>query len=307
VSQVQPVPETYQLSGDDIRKTLANVGWQHLLKESFQRLRLADGFSHARAMAYALALLLVEGSIAIVGLAVATGSSGFGKTVVDVIQGAVPGPAGKVLTSAVSQAQEAGSQNQYLALLLGLGATLITATTTMGQFERSCNRLYGVEHDRPSLQKYGRAFLLAVTAGAASAAGVLLLVLGRPIEKALDDGVLGTVWAVARWPLALILITVAATALLKWSPNRRQPGYSWLAYGAATSMLLTVAVSVGLALFFRWSTTFGDTYGPLAGMIGLLIWCLLLAVASLYGIAVTAQLEFERNKSSSTEAVSHWA
>jgi uncharacterized BrkB/YihY/UPF0761 family membrane protein len=82
--------------------------------------------------------------------------------------------------------------------------------------------------------------------------------------------------------------------MLRWSPNRRQPGYTWLVYGAAVSVLLTVAASVALALFFRWSTTFGDTYGPLAGMIGLLLWCYAVAAAGLYGIAITAQLEAER-------------
>jgi uncharacterized BrkB/YihY/UPF0761 family membrane protein len=51
-----------------------------------------------------------------------------------------------------------------------------------------------------------------------------------------------------------------------------------------------------LALFFRWSTTFGDTYGPLAGMIGLLLWCLSLAASSLYGVAITAELELFRSR-----------
>jgi uncharacterized BrkB/YihY/UPF0761 family membrane protein len=59
-------------------------------------------------------------------------------------------------------------------------------------------------------------------------------------------------------------------------------------------MLLTTVASILLAQFFRWSTTFGDTYGPLAGMIGLLMWGLALSVAALLGIALTAQLESVR-------------
>ena len=60
MSEAQRVPETYQLTGDDAVSTLRRVRWQHLLTEAFQRLRVSDGFSHARASAFTLALLLVE-------------------------------------------------------------------------------------------------------------------------------------------------------------------------------------------------------------------------------------------------------
>jgi len=294
MSRAEAVPETYELTGDDVVSTIGRVRWQHLLAEAFQRLRVADGFSHARASAFALALLLVEALIALLGLAVALGSSGFSRTVTDVLQAAVPGPAGQLLTSAARQAQEAGSSDQYTALIIGLVASLITGTTAFGQFERSCNRIYGVEQDRESAKKYTRAFLLTVTVGVVASLGVTMLVLGRPIAEAIEDSWAGDVWLVVRWPLAVVLLVLATTAMLRWSPNRRQPGYTWLVYGAGVSVLLTVAASVALALFFRWSTTFGDTYGPLAGMIGLLLWCYAVAAAGLFGIAITAQLEYER-------------
>ena len=152
------------------------------------------------------------------------GSSGFSRTVVDVLEAAVPGPAGQLLTSAARQAQEAGSSHQYTALIIGLVASLITGTTAFGQFERSCNRIYGVEQDRPSTKKYARAFLLAVTVGVVASLGVTMLVLGRPIAQAIEDSWAGDVWLVVRWPLAVVLLVLATTAMLRWSPNRRQPG-----------------------------------------------------------------------------------
>lgn len=294
MGRVVEVPETYSLTGDDARTTLREAHWQSVLREAFSRLRAADGFSHARALAFALALLMVEAIVIVVGLAVATGSSAFARTVVDVIEGSVPGPAGQVLTSAVRQAQETGANHQYTALVIGLVAVLVTGATAMGQVERSCNRIYGIEQDRPSRQKYSRAALLALTAGLIGALGTTMLVLGRPVAHAIDRSWAGTLWDLARFPLAVLLLVVGMTVLLKWSPRRRQPGYAWLMYGAALSVLLLVVASLALALFFRWSTTFGDTYGPLAGMIGLLLWCLALAASSLYGVAITAELELVR-------------
>ena len=296
MGHVVEVPETYSLTGDDARSTLGDAHWQTVLRQAFGRLRAADGFSHARALAFALTLLMIEGIVIVVGLAVATGSSTFARTVVDVIEGSVPGPAGQVLTSAVRQAQDTGASHQYSALIIGLVAVLVTGATAMGQVERSCNRIYGIDQDRPSVQKYSRAVALALTAGLIGALGTTMLVLGRPVAHAIEGSWAGTLWDLARFPLAVLLLVLGTTALLKWSPRRRQPGYSWLLYGAAISVMLTVAASLVLALFFRWSTTFGDTYGPLAGMIGLLLWCLSLAASSLYGVAITAELELFRSR-----------
>lgn len=53
-------------------------------------------------------------------------------------------------------------------------------------------------------------------------------------------------------------------------------------------------VTGALGLFFRVSHEFGQTYGPLAGMVALLLWALLSSMALIYGAAVAAQLEAVR-------------
>jgi uncharacterized BrkB/YihY/UPF0761 family membrane protein len=58
--------------------------------------------------------------------------------------------------------------------------------------------------------------------------------------------------------------------------------------------MLWSAVTLLLGSMFRVSSTFGDTYGPLAGIVALQIWTLLSAIAILYGAAVAAQLEAVR-------------
>ena len=88
---------------------------------------------------------------------------------------------------------------------------------------------------------------------------------------------------------------MAAIALLfRWSPNRHQPAWSWLAFGSTVSVLLWSLATLGLGLFFQASTTFSTTYGPLAGMIALLMWALLSSIAILFGAAIAVQLEAVR-------------
>jgi YihY family inner membrane protein len=251
------------------------------------RLRASDGFSHARSLAFMTSLVLVQGLIVLVGLASVVGTNRLIGAVIDAIERTVPGPASNVLTNAVEQANRVGSEGRALPLVIGLLGLTITATTAMGQLERALNRLYGIEQDRPTHVKYARAFLMAATSGAVIATAFVLLAFGRGL---LETG-LGSP---LQWLLAIVLAAAGLCVLFGYAPHRRQPAWSWLAFGAGVAVLLWTLVTVLLALSFRISSNFGDTYGPLAGLVALQLWTLLSACAVLYGGAVMAQLEAVR-------------
>ncbi len=294
MSTATVVPETWDLSGDDARDTLMRTGRVRLLTDAFKRLRFADGFSHARSLAFMTSLVLVQGTIIVVGVASAFGDHSLGPTVIRTIHNAVPGPAGQVLTAAANHAQHGGFQRRFLALGLGLIGTLVSATTALGQLERGLNRIYGVELDRPMVKKYGLALLLACTVGLLTALAFVALAFGSAVGDALHNDTVSMVWNTTRWPVSLLLMVAAMALLFRWCPRRRQPGWTWLAFGSAVSIVLWFVVTVALGELFHLSSTFGVTYGPLAGIVALQLWCLLSAVAVLYGGAVTAQLEAVR-------------
>ncbi len=62
MSTANLVPETWKLTGDDARKTLASTGRLRLARDAFKRLRAADGFSHARSLAFATGLVFLRAS-----------------------------------------------------------------------------------------------------------------------------------------------------------------------------------------------------------------------------------------------------
>jgi YihY family inner membrane protein len=298
MSTASVVPETRGLSGEDAWTTLRRTGRRRLLVDAFGRMRVSDGFSHARSLAFMTSLVAVQGVIAMVGLASAIGGSGFSDVVASTVRGAVPGPAGQALTAALSHAHAKGSQHQYAALVFGTIGTLVTATTALGQLERGLNRLYGVEQDRPSIQKYGRAFLLAITVGTTVALAFVSLALGRDVLVRVATGAPSTIWNGVRWPVGLVLIGTAVTILLRTCPRRVQPQLSWLAFGSGIAVIGWVVVTVALGSFFRASRSFGQTYGPLAGMVALMLWAMLSSMVLVYGAAVAAQLEAVRQGNS---------
>ncbi len=294
------VPTTRDLEGDDAIETLRGIGLRRLLGDAFMRFRFADGFSHSRALAFQFTLTLLPALIAVVGFARVLEQEKFSRILTQTLNDIAPGPASELLTQAFEQgASSAATGSGKTALALGMLVAIVSAATAMGQIERGANRIYGVERDRPSLRKYTVATVLAATAGLASVAAFVLLVPGAALGGALKDVTgwsdsLDTAWAIGRWPLGAALVA-AAVALLFWAaPRRAQPSPSWLVFGSAVTVVLWFVFTGLLAIYIGLSESFGETYGPLAGMIGLLLWAFLTALALFVGLTIAAQLEAVR-------------
>ena len=266
------------------------TGRIRLIKDAIVRLRAADGATHAARLAFAVSLVLVQGLVVIVGIAVATGSSWLRELLLDTIQASAPGPTSDLLTDAVEQATRVGRHHRYLPLRSGSSGTR-PRRWGWARLERGMNRIYGIEKDRPFAEKYKRAFLLAASAGAVLAVAFALLAFGRGL---VDEGVLRTFWLVVRWPVGIGLVAAGLAVLFRWAPKRRQPGWAWLAFGAGVGVAAWTLTTVLLALVFNFSKTFGQTYGSLAGLVALQLWTVFSAFAILFGIAVAAQLEAVR-------------
>ncbi|HEX8207458.1 MAG TPA: YihY/virulence factor BrkB family protein [Solirubrobacteraceae bacterium] len=291
------VPATRdELEGDEALETLRSVGRRRLLADSVDRFRAADAFSHSRALAFQFTLTLLPALIALVGLAAALDQESVTRTIRGTIEALAPGAAGEILTDALRQGRTAASQeNGETALVAGGVAALIAGTTAMAQIERGVNRLYGVERDRPFLRKYLNALVLALTAGLLALLSVILLVGGSALRDAAgwSDG-FDTFWRVARWPLGLAFAVTAVALLFERAPRRRQPEPSWLAFGAGASTALWLLFMGVLAIYLEATDSFGATYGPIAGTIGVLLWTFLSSVALFAGVALAAQLEAVR-------------
>jgi uncharacterized BrkB/YihY/UPF0761 family membrane protein len=109
------------------------------------------------------------------------------------------------------------------------------------------------------------------------------------------SGVVKGLWTVLQWPLSIGFVIVAFALLFRAAPRRRQPSWSWLAVGSGMSVLLWFVFTGLLALYLNGSSgTLGRTYGPLTGIIAILIWSFLTSLAIYLGLAFAAQLEAVR-------------
>ncbi|MGW5327594.1 YihY/virulence factor BrkB family protein [Streptomyces sp. NPDC004014] len=300
------VPETRdmsgeELSGDEAWAALRRYGGWSLLRDAFVRFRYADGFSHSRALALQTVLALVPLTIAFVGLSSVLHTEGVGRLAELTVHRIARGPSAGVVDDALARGRRTAGDGAAVALWLCAAFSLVNVTTAMCQIERGANRIYGNERDRPFHQKYLRGLLMAVGAGLPLGLGFVVMVAGDDLASAavtvyhLDSSV-RTAWAVLRWPFGLLLALISASTVFRRSPRRRQPGYTWLAFGAAVYLVLWMTLTWLLSLYLNLSGSFDTVYGPLSAFMSLLLWAYLTSIALFLGLSFAAQLEAARGR-----------
>lgn len=293
MSTARLVPETSGLDSDGPLTVLRTANWRCIVTDGVARMRFADGFSHSRAMAFQVVLTLVPGSIAFVALASLLKWETMSRAVDRAAQAVAPGTTSEVFREAFQQGAGQGAGSAWTAFAAGSLGALMAGTTAYGQLERTSNRLYGVESDRPTRRKYGLAAVMF--AGTAVVVGAALAVSGALTEwERRHPGVASRATRAAAWPVGAAAMLVAFVVVFTVCPKRRQPGRDWLVAGALVSMACVLVVSFSLGIYLDASGSFGDTYGPLAGLIGVLLWAYGIATAVFLGVAMSAQLEAVR-------------
>ena len=119
------------------------------------------------------------------------------------------------------------------------------------------------------------------------------LVVGVPIFLALFG--LADEWAYLaplRWPLLFVGYAAALTLIYRTGPCRARARWRWLTPGAVFAAVLSVALSF---VFSWYLTNFvrTDSYGPLAAIMGFLLWTWLSVQIILMGAKLNAEIEHQ--------------
>ncbi|MFF0384861.1 YihY/virulence factor BrkB family protein [Streptomyces sp. NPDC004286] len=300
------VPETRDMTGDELSAdeawlTLRRYGGWSLLRDAFLRFRYADGFSHSRALALQTVLSVIPLAIAFVGLSTSLHTEDIGRMAELTIHRIAEGPSAEVVDDALDRSRRKAGDGSQVALWFGAIFSIVNVTTAMCQIERGANRLYGNERDRPFHLKYSRGLVMALCAGFPLGLGFVVMVAGDDLASA-AGAVYGlgstaqTTWNIVRWPFGLLLALISASAIFRRSPRRKQPGYTWLAFGAAVYLVLWMTLTWVLTLYLNLSGSFDTVYGPLSAFMSLLLWAYLTSLALFLGLSFAAQLEAARGR-----------
>lgn len=183
-----------------------------------------------------------------------------------------------------------------LGLLVGLLATLWTASGYVKTFGRAMNSIYDTYEGRGLIKYNIQMYLLTAFILVLLALGIIAFSLSGPFAErigaavGLADTVLA-VWQTVRWIVIGVVVVLLVGLLYRTTPNIRVHGIWWVSPGAGLAIAGAVLASLA---FFSYVSNFGNfdaTYGALAGVVILMLWIFIVNLLLLIGAILDSEIE----------------
>ncbi|MDQ2708435.1 MAG: YihY/virulence factor BrkB family protein [Actinomycetota bacterium] len=272
---------------------LSERSWWAVLKRTVRGFIEGSLFDWAAALTYYSVLSIFPAVIVLTAVLGLLGASAT-QTLIDNINTMVPGQGRDVLVTAIEELQHSQGVAGPLAIL-GFAGALWSASGYIGAFMRASNAIYEMPEGRPVWKTVplrlgltlGMVVLLALCAVGVVASGVVADRAGQLLGVG-STGVL--VWGIVKWPMLVVLMSLAFAVLYWVSPNVKQPGFRWLTPGGVLAVVVWALASAGFAFYVAHFGSYNKVYGSLGGVIGFLVWLWISNIAVLLGAALDAEL-----------------
>jgi membrane protein len=219
----------------------------------------------------------------------------------DRIAGLVPGGAIEVIRDQITRVASQGRTTLGLTFIAGLLASLWSANAGMKSLFDALNLVYNEQEKRSFiwLNIISLTFTLLAIVFALVAMGVMVVV---PVVLNFLGlaAVTEMVIKIARWPVLLIVVSVALACLYRYGPSREKPRWRWITWGSGVAAVSWLAVSI---LFSWYAENFGSynkTYGSLGAIIAFMFWIWLSTIVILIGGELNAETEHQTVRDTTT-------
>ena len=271
---------------------LPKSGWKAALKRTKAALKDKNLAVSAAGVAYYATLTFFP---ALLGLATvyATFADPQGlMQLLDSLKGIVPDAILDLMTTQLQPLVSAGKKSIGIAALISIAALLWTTSGGLQNLVKALNEAYDVRETRGFIKLRLLNVVLSIFLLAFGGLILFMLLLvpdalyawGMP--SALANG-----FSWLRWPVLVVLISIVLSVVYRYAPDRSEPHWSWVSWGATAATLIWLAATV---LFFLYVQNFGNfnkTYGTFAGIIILMTWFNVSSLVVLLGAQVNKKLE----------------
>ncbi len=294
----EPGPEPQvERDAPDGPTELPRKSWGAVLRRTVAEFKDDELADRAAALTYYGVLALFPALLVLVSLLGVAGKSTT-QSILDNLEKLTPGSARQIISDAVEQLQASGGTGSVLAIV-GLAGALWSASGYVAAFIRSSNAVYDIPEGRPVWKVTPLRLVVTLVLMVLACASALIVVftggIAREVGAALGIGDTAlTVWAIAKWPVLILLVTIMIAILYWASPNAKGRGFRWVTPGSFLALLIWLAASAGFALYVANFASYNKTYGTLAGVIVFLVWLWITNLAILLGLEFDAEMTRER-------------
>ncbi len=159
----------------------------------------------------------------------------------------------------------------------------------------SLNQAYGIQEARPWWRVRLVALGLTIALALFIIVATVLVVAGPTLaEKVADWLQLGAVftwtWKILQWPLVFLLVATGVAVVFYYAPDAEQE-WVWITPGSLLATLLWLLISLGFKFYIAHFTSYNATYGAIGGVIVLMLWFYVSALAVLIGAELNSEIE----------------
>lgn len=255
-----------------------------------------DMNTYAGALTFRMLLAIVPFLISLLTVLGALGLERFFNWAVREVQAAFPSDIAQQFQTIIEQVRGGASGGL---LSFGLLAAIWAAAGGIRSAINALNAAYDVEESRPFWKVYPMSILFTIGLGLVLVTASVLMLLGPQAMQWLADQVgLGdvfvTIWGWIRFPVAVVLMTVAVALVYYFLPNVDQP-FRLVTPGSVFAVLSWVLATIGFSFYLSRFSTYNATYGSLAGVVILLLYFFISSIMLLLGAEINATIYKKRH------------
>lgn len=193
---------------------------------------------------------------------------------------ALPAGASELVAEAIDNARNPEEDASLIAALIGTAVALWSASSGLVALQKGLNVAYDIKEERRFVKARLVAFGLIIAIG-------LLGGVPSPFFTFGD----ATFFKVVGWILTIAAVLVLFSLFYYVGPNRDSPRWTWVSPGGVVGAGMWLAVSAAFAIYVENFSSYGKTYGTMAGVVVLILWLFLTSLSVLVGAELNAELE----------------
>jgi membrane protein len=220
---------------------------------------------------------------------------------VNALTGVLPQSAQGLLRDQMSSLVSANRQGLGIGLVISVLASLWSASGGVGNLVTAVNTAYDEKETRGFVRRKALALALTVGAIVVFVLATGLVAVFPAVANAIDlPGPVDLALNAARWVVVLLVVVAALAVVYRVAPSRDDPRMRWVSVGATVATVLWIVVSIGFSVYVNNFSSYGKTYGSLAGVVVLLMWLWLSICAVLLGAEINAESEKQTVRDTTT-------
>ena len=275
-----------------LRALKVSISWTELAKRTGREILADDCLGLAAQLAYYFFLALFPALLFLVAIVSFIPVAGLLGAITSNLARIAPG---EVLSIIQDQILKIAHEKNGGLLTIGVLGAVWSTSAGLNAIMETLNRAYDIEESRPWWKVKLIGLGLTISLAAFIVVSFALVLVGPTLaERVAVWAHMGPAftwaWKIAQWPVIFLLVATAVALIYYFAPDAVQE-WRWLIPGSILATVLWLAISLAFKFYVARFGSYNATYGTIGGVIVLMLWFYLSALAVLVGAELNAELE----------------